>query len=174
VTNERSGVGTLKHAGLVLAESDLEQIEEMTGQVKGKSLPMDSKGEDQHAFSIVISGADRKLIALRNGELFLETAVSINNPRWPLGTHVYLLHDVDQQHQHFNWVAIGLGTGHEDAVEQQRELAATARLIIPPDAYSIIARNLHPGATMMLTDLPAHPQTRSGTDFVIMRDVPMT
>jgi hypothetical protein len=26
------------------------------------------------------------------------------------------------------------------------------------------------GATMMLTDLPAHPDTRSATDFVIMRD----
>ncbi|MCH5376978.1 MAG: L,D-transpeptidase family protein [Planctomycetes bacterium] len=173
VTNERSGVGTLKHAGLVLAESDLEQIEEITGHVQGKSLPTDSQGADQHAFSILISGADRKLIALRNGELFLETAVSVSNPRWPLGTHVYLLHDVDPQHQHFNWVAIGLGTGHEDAVNQQKELAATARLIIPPDAYSVIARNLHPGATMMLTDLPAHPETRSGTDFVIMRDVPV-
>lgn len=172
VTNERSGVGTLRHAGLVMTDADLKQIEQLTGHVQGKSLPIDSDGADSHAFAMIVSGADRKLIALKNGELFLDTAVTISNPRWPLGTHVYLLHDVDPAHTHFNWVAIGLGTGYEDRVDQQRELAVTTRLNIAPDAYSTIAQNLHPGATMMLTDLPAHPQTRSDTDFVIMRDVP--
>ncbi|MCC0044035.1 MAG: L,D-transpeptidase family protein [Brucellaceae bacterium] len=170
VTAERSGIGTLQHAGLVLAESDLKQIEQMTGHLQGKTLPTDTGGDDAHAFSIIVSGADRKLVALKNGELLLEVAVSIANPKWPLGTHVYLLHDVDPQHKHYNWVAIGLGTGQEQAIDQQRELAVSTRLTIPPDAYSIIARNVHPGATMMITDLPAHPQTRSGTDFVIMRD----
>ena len=172
VTNERSGVGTLRHAGLVLAESDLEQIEEMTGHMQGKKLPSDTAGADATALSILISGADRKLLAMQNGELFLETAVTIDKANVPIGTHVYQLHDIDPAHKHYNWVAIGLGTGHEDNIQQQRELAAAARIHIPKQVYSRIARNLHPGATMMLTDLPAHPQTRSGTDFVIMRDVP--
>lgn len=173
VTNERSGVGALRHAGLVMTDADLKQIEQLTGHIQGKSLPVDGGGADSHAFSMIVSGADRKLIALKNGELFLETPVTIANPRWPLGTHVYLLHDVDPAHTHFNWVAIGLGTGHEDSIDQQREVAATTRLNIAPDAYAAIAQALHPGATMMLTDLPAHPETRSGTDFVIMRDAPV-
>ena len=92
------------------------------------------------------------------------------NPRWPLGTHVYLLHGVDRARGHYDWVAIGLGTGHEEHVDRQRELAQTARLKIPADAVARIAENLHPGATMMLTDLPAHPGTRSNPDFVILRD----
>ena len=29
---------------------------------------------------------------------------------------------------------------------------------------------LHPGSAFMVTDLPAHPDTRTGTGFVIMRD----
>ena len=169
VTNERSGVGSLRHAGLVLTQADLKQIETMTGHVQGKSLPVDSGGEAT-ALSILVSGADRKLIAMKNGQIFLETPVSIADPRWPLGTHVYLLHGIDPAHKHYNWVAIGLGTGHESHVDQQRELATTARLQIPDHAFAQIAENLHPGATMMLTDLPAHPETRSDTDFVIMRD----
>ncbi|WP_026381796.1 L,D-transpeptidase [Afifella pfennigii] len=173
VTNERSGVGTLRHAGLVLTDSDLKQVEEMVGHVAGKSLPSDEDGDDAHALSMLVSGADRKLIALRNGEIFLESQIGIANPSWPLGTHVYLLHDIDAARTHFNWVAVGLGTGHEDNVAQQRELAATTRLQIPPEVYAALAQNLHPGATMMLTDLPAHPDTRSGTDFVIMRDAPV-
>jgi hypothetical protein len=173
VTKERSGVGSLRHAGLVLTESDLAQIEKMTGHIQGKGLPMDHKGEDAHAISMLVSGADKRLIVLKNGEDFIDTRIGILNPRWPLGTHVYLLHGIDRQHGHYDWTAIGLGTGHESRVDQQKELAVTTRLQIPADAYNKIAENLHPGATMMLTDLPAHPETRSDTDFVIMRDVPM-
>lgn len=126
VTNERSGIGSLAHSGLVLTNSDLKAVETMTGHVSGKALP--------------------------------------------LGTHVYLLKDVNPATHVYDWMAIGLGTGHEAAVDVQREIAVTARLVIPPQVYGQIARNLHPGATMMLTDLPAHPETRSATDFVIMRD----
>jgi hypothetical protein len=172
ITDERSGVGRLRHAGLVLAQTDLQQIETMTRNVRGKGVPLaeDEKGHDATALSIVVSGADEKLIALKNGEAFVETSIGIANPRWPLGTHVYLLNQIDRQRGHFNWVAIGLGTGQETNIDQQRELAFSTRLQIPQGAYTKIAQNLHPGATMMITDLPAHPETRSETDFVIMRD----
>jgi hypothetical protein len=173
VTDERSGIGRLRHAGLVLAQSDLKQIEAMTRSARGKQLAVDEKGADATALSIIVSGADRKLIALKNGELFADTTVNIANPRWPLGTHVFTLHQVDRERGHFKWIAIGLGSGYETAIDQQRELAATTRLQIPGPVYSQIAENLHPGATMMITDLPAHPETRSDTDFVIMRDAPV-
>ncbi|MCB1420993.1 MAG: L,D-transpeptidase family protein [Nitratireductor sp.] len=173
VTNERSGVGTLRHTGLVMTESDLAQVEKMTGHIQGKSLPMDHKGEDSAALSIIVSGADKKLIVLKNGEDFIDTPIGITNERIPLGTHVYLLHGMDKRSGHYEWTAIGLGTGHESHVDQQKELAVTARLRIPTNAYNQIAENIHPGATMMLTDLPAHPATRTNGDFVIMRDAPI-
>ena len=170
VTNDRSGIGSLAHAGLVLTNSDLKAVETMTGHVTGKSLPRDTQGEKDDAIAIVVSGADRRLIALRNGAEFINAEIGIEHPRLPLGTHVYLLQGVNPATHVYDWMAIGLGTGHEAAVDVQREIAATARLVIPPQVYGQIARNLHPGATMMLTDLPAHPETRSATDFVIMRD----
>lgn len=170
VTNERSGVGSLSHAGLVLTNSDLKAVEQLTGHVAGKKLPTDRKGSDQDALAIVVSGADSQLIALKNGEEFISTAIGIDRPRFPLGTHAYLLKGVDAATHTYDWMAVGLGTGHEEKIDRQREIAASARLVIPPEVYAKIARNLHPGATMMITDLPAHPGTRSGADFVIMRD----
>ena len=170
VTNERSGVGSLAHSGLVLSTSDLKAIETMTGHVAGKKLPVDRDKNADAVLSIIVSGADRRLIALKDGAEFISADIGIDHPRLPLGTHVYVLQGVDPATHRYDWLAVGLGTGHEDAIDVQRELARTARLIIPPDVYAKIARNLHPGATMMLTDLPAHPDTRSATDFVIMRD----
>lgn len=170
VTNERAGIGSLKHAGLVMTQQDLKQIEKLTGHVVGKKLPTDINGADSHAFAIVVSAADKKLIALKNGEVFLETPVTINKPRWPVGTHVYMLKGVDKARRHFDWLAMGLGGQGETAANQQIELAATTRMVVPADAYARVAAQLHPGATMMLTDLPAHPSTRTSADFVIMRD----
>jgi hypothetical protein len=39
---------------------------------------------------------------------------------------------------------------------------------IPSQASSALQPLLHPGATMMITDLPATADTRSGKDFVIL------
>lgn len=170
VTNERSGVGSLSHAGLVMAQSDLKQIEKMTGHVAGKSLPVDSEGKGQGSFSLLVSGADRKVYGIKDGVITLQSAIDIRRPNRPLGSHVYILQGFDANRKEFDWLAVGMGSGNESNVKQQQELAATTRLTIPPDAYAQISKNLHPGSAFMLTDLPAHPDTRTGTDFVIMRD----
>lgn len=170
VTNERSGIGELSHAGLVMSENEQRQIERMTGHVSGKSLPVDRAGQGSGSFSILVSGADRTLYGLKDGEIIVQSPIDIKRPRRPLGSHVYILQGFDAGRRNFNWLAVGMGTGHESNVNQQRELAATNRLIIPPEAYGTVAQNLHPGSAFMVTDLPAHPDTRTGTDFVIMRD----
>jgi hypothetical protein len=62
-----------------------------------RSLPRDKAGEKDDAFAIVVSGADRRLIALRNGEEFINADIGIEHPRLPLGTHVYLLKESIRQ-----------------------------------------------------------------------------
>ena len=170
VTNERSGIGSLSHAGLVLSEKDQIQIEKLTGHVSGKKLPVDRSGKQDASFSILVSGADQALYGMKNGEIIVQSPIGIESPNRPLGSHVYILQGFDSDRKTFDWLAVGMGTGHEDNVRQQRELAATSRLTIPPEAYQVISENLHPGSAFMVTDLPAHPDTRTGTDFVIMRD----
>lgn len=170
VTKERSGIGSLSHAGLVMSENDLKQIEKMTGHVVSKKLPVDKQGKGQENFSLLVSAADRKIYGMKDGKIVLKSAVQITNPNRPVGSHVYILQGFDPARKNFDWLAVGMGTGHEDNIKQPKELAATERLVIPPDVYAKIARNLHPGSAFMFTDLPAHPDTRTGTDFVIMRD----
>ncbi|MCP4318225.1 MAG: L,D-transpeptidase family protein [Hyphomicrobiales bacterium] len=170
VTNERSGIGGLSHAGLVLSETDLKQIEKLTGHVAGKKLPVNKAGKKEASFSILVSEADATLYGMKNGEIIIQSSIGIANPNRSLGSHVFILQGFDSDRKTFDWLAVGMGTGHEDSVQQQRELAATSRLTIPPDTYAMIAENLHPGSAFMVTDLPAHPDTRTGTDFVIMRD----
>ena len=170
VTNERSGIGSLSHAGLVLSEKDQKQIEQLTGHVSGRKLPVDRAGKQDASFSILVSGADQVLYGMKNGEIIVQSPIGVANPNRPLGSHVYILQGFDSGRKTFDWLAVGMGTGHEDNVRQQRELAATSRLTIPPETYQVISENLHPGSAFMVTDLPAHPDTRTGTDFVIMRD----
>jgi hypothetical protein len=170
VTNERSGIGSLSHSGLVLSNNDLKQIEKLTGNIQGKGLPIDTKGADPTSFSILVSGEDRKLYAILNGELVRQDPIGIENDRWPLGSHAYILKGHNTSTGAYDWLAIGLGSGHEEKIDQQKELAATSRLKVSNDTYEFVAKHLHPGSTMFLTDLAAHPATRSGTDFAILRD----
>lgn len=170
VTNERSGVGSLSHTGLVLSETDLKQVEQMTGNIVGKGLPTDKKGANSDSFSVLVSGADSKLYALLNGKLVREDPIAIKDSRWPLGSHAYVLKGHNAATNSYDWLAIGLGSGHESKVDQQKELAVTTRLKLSNDTYNFIAKHIHPGSTLFLTDLAAHPSTRSGVDFAILRD----
>ncbi|MEP3276420.1 MAG: L,D-transpeptidase family protein [Stappiaceae bacterium] len=169
VTSAKTGIGQMQHAGIVLSNNDLKQIETFVGNVKSKSLPQDSQGK-HGAFSLLVSGADRQLYGIQDGEIVLNAPIGVKRSRWPLGAHVYVLQGFNDNRSKFDWIAIGLGSNQTPSADQQKELAATFQLVIPPEVYSDVASRLHPGSTFMLTDLPAHPATRTGQDFLIMRD----
>ena len=168
VTNEHSGMGALSHAGLLLTSMDLQQLEKLTGNVQTKTLPFDKKGFSKDASSVVVSRADRKVRVLENGKLVLEAPVRIIGSK-PLGEHVFVLQNASRSSQSLRWIAIGLGTPGKHNVNQHSELALGQRIKMSRKVSDQIARHLHPGSTYVITDLPAHPQTRTGTDFVVMR-----
>ena len=168
VTNEHSGMGSLSHAGLLLTASDLQQIEKMTGNIRSKTLPFDRKGYSKNASSVVVSRADRKVMVLENGKLVLEAPVQIIGSN-PLGEHVFVLQGAGRSSNRLQWIAIGLGTPGKHNVNQNSELALGQRVKMSSQARDRIAQHLHPGSTYVITDLPAHPQTRTATDFVVMR-----
>ncbi len=169
VTNQHSGTGSLSHAGLLLANSDLKQLEEMTGNVRSKTLPVDEKGYSKSAFSVVVSGADSKVFGFDNGDVVLESPVEIKDRSQPLGEHVYVLRGAHETASQLHWIAIGVGSTNATDIDKNYELATARRVVIPYDASRKISENLHPGSTFVITDLPAHPATRTGNDFVVMR-----
>ena len=168
VTNEHSGMGSLSHAGLLLTASDLKQVEKLTGNIRSKSLPFDKKGYSKSASSVVVSRADRKVMVLENGELVMEAPVHILGSK-PLGEHVFVLQGASRSSNQLQWLAVGMGAAGKHNVDQYSELALAQRVKMSSQARDRIARHLHPGSTYVITDLPAHPQTRTATDFVVMR-----
>jgi L,D-transpeptidase catalytic domain len=117
--------------------------------------------------SILISGADRELFALQNGVEVVTSPVTIADPLTPLGTHVFVLAGQAGGQERWHVVSVGrsaAGEGGDDATAT----AALQRVQIPSQATSALRPLLHSGATMMLTDLPATADTRSGKDFVIL------
>lgn len=168
VTNQHSGMGSLSHAGLLLSNNDAKQIEKLTGNVRTKTLPVDKKGYSKSAFSVVVSGADKHLYAFENGALKFDSPIKISGGR-SLGEHVFVLKGHGKKSSHLDWIAVGLGNPSTHNVNQHAELAATQRLLIPNSIRSQISRNLHPGSTFVITELSAHPSTRTAEDFVVMR-----
>ena len=83
-----------------------------------------------------------------------------------MGTHVLVL--ADQSGGQERWHAVGVGKAPTDG---QADDAATRRAIrcrIPTDVANRLQPLLRPGTTMMITDLPATADTRSGKDFVVL------
>ncbi|MGH6895226.1 MAG: L,D-transpeptidase [Geminicoccaceae bacterium] len=120
--------------------------------------------------SILISGPNRELFALQDGVEVVTSPVTITDPDQPLGTHVFVF--ADQSGGQERWHAVSVGKpvpaagGDGDAAT-----AALERVQIPTQVSGTLQPLLHPGATMMITDLPATADTRSGKDFVILAQV---
>lgn len=114
--------------------------------------------------SIVASGADRRIIALKGGVEVLNAAISIENPERPLGNVVYVLTE-QATGVPPRWSAVSYeGNGAKGGEAQQ----ALSRLIVAPAINQQLAKLLLPGSTLLVTELPATPETRSGRDFVIL------
>jgi hypothetical protein len=117
--------------------------------------------------SILISGANRELFALQDGIEVITSPVTIADPDEPLGTHVFVL--ADQTGGQERWHAVSVGKPvPADGEDGDAASAALKRVQIPPPVSGTLQPLLHPGATMMITDLPATADTRSGKDFVIL------
>jgi len=117
--------------------------------------------------SILISGANRELFALQDGIEVITSPVTIADPDEPLGTHVFVL--ADQTGGQERWHAVSVGKPvPADGEDGDAASAALKRVQIPPPVSGTLQPLLHPGATMMITGLPATADTRSGKDFVIL------
>ena len=53
------------------------------------------------------------------------------------------------------------------------QFGALSRVRLSPDTNAAIRERWHPGLMLVLTDLTSHPDTRTGSDFVVLsEDVP--
>jgi hypothetical protein len=124
--------------------------------------------------SILVSGGDHKAYLMVDGAVTFETPISVNDPDKPLGTHLFSLIGPSPDGYSYKWTAFGLGGHPEDGVTVDLWSSTVLGRIEYLDAPGIrrIAHTLHPGTTMVITDLAASPETRSVPDFTVITEDP--
>jgi hypothetical protein len=162
IADDATAPAEVLHPGLLWNEAIEQDIQSGAASPAATAATMPPPA----ALSILISGANRELLALQDGIEVITSPVTITDPDQPLGTHVFVF--ADQSDGQERWHAVTVGKPDGTDATSDAAIAALNRVQIPSQASSALQPRLHPGATMMITDLPATADTRSGKDFVIL------
>jgi L,D-transpeptidase catalytic domain len=153
-----------------LADAKAKAAAAAAATAKKKTLLTASDPRTQAA-SILVSGADRKGYFFRGGKLEVTMPVDIDEPARPLGNHLYSFNGIDNAGQ-LRWTAFGLVTPTADSKTQvTRETDDTlSRLhVADRDLMLRIAATVQIGASLVVTDFAASPETRTGPDFAVVK-----
>jgi hypothetical protein len=143
--------------GAVLPDRDLGILEEFRWE---------PEASPDGPLTLVASGADRRVIVLRNGTEIGRARIEVVNPGEPLGTHAYtVLAGDDGGHPH--WSAVGL-PGHAAESAGGHDEDAIERLRMPREITTRLYPLLEPGTTMLVTDAPVLEHT-TGPSLYVMR-----
>jgi L,D-transpeptidase catalytic domain len=156
------------HPGLVLSDYAESEFISVQSNLKGEKLPWQTevvKGET--STSIIVSHGDMTITVLENGKTVASGPATITNPSTPLGRHVFMLIGAHEGRQGLTWHAI---THHDQTGIPlgQPDEAVLQRIKADDQVRTAIADRMHPGMVLITTELPSHPDTRSGEDFVLM------
>jgi len=156
----------LIHPGLVLGDYAEREFEGAVAALKGKSHPSDwADGTSQPITSLIASSADRTVTLIENGaEVGSSKLIVRGDAR--LGEHVLVLRGDNAGAKGLAWQGI---SHHADPGQPNaREEALVTRLTTDPSFLEEIKLRAHPGMLFIVTDLPSRPDTRTGSDFVVM------
>jgi hypothetical protein len=169
VANDHSQPVDIAHPGGILsaiAEAEMDQEVAKLGQ---KSLPPQDRQPDmQHAASVLVSGADREMTILRDGHVVAAGKVDIRQPNDPLGSHALVLVGPGQDRRSLRWMSVRYEPSQSKVALSDRGADILGRLQPSPDMARQVIALMHPGLVLTVTDLSAHPETRSARDFVVV------
>jgi hypothetical protein len=169
IADDATAPAEVLHPGLLwnqAIERDIQSVEANTSDAQAKTSPDARAATPSGPLSILISGANRELFALEDGVETIVSPVTIADPDEPLGSHVLVL--AGQKGGQERWHAVGVGAAATDSEADDAATAARDRVQIPTDIANRLQLLLRAGTTMMITDLPATADTRSGKDFVVL------
>ena len=171
IADEASAPADIVHPGIILsgdADQMIAQERAREAQKKHKAVPP-AAGDHPNRVpiaSVVVSGADRKSYLLKDGDIVNQKTVTIANPDQPLGTHVLVLKTLEGKHP--TWSASSIRHADSTAAVRSTDKATLDRIKFDPAFVKQALESMHPGMSLMITDLAAGPETRSDRDFVIV------
>ena len=160
----------IQHPGLLIAGHAEDMARGAVKEVSAKTThPVTATTETHQTSAFVVSTADRQLMAFVNGKESFTAPVTIQSPERPFGTHAFSLIGPDSDPRHLRWLAIGLPTGTNMAAASALLASETMnRINLAPDTAQRVTAMMHPGSTLVITDQPAHPGTRTEPGFTII------
>ena len=122
--------------------------------------------------SILISGKDRKAYLIVDGMVKFETPISVYDGSTPLGTHLYSLVGPSPDRHSLTWNSFDIDGDPQNGttVDLWSDPVLARVEYLDGPGVRAIARTLRPGTTMVITDFPANPDTRTGPDFTIITE----
>ncbi len=152
------------HPGLVLGTTAEGRLETEEASLKSKALP--EWDPAAKSTSIIISAADQIALLLENGRQIAAGRISLA-PERKLSEHVFVLVDADDTGRSLKWHGVGYNDANGQAVEPP-EGSILQSIKAEPDFRRLVHDRLHPGALLITTALPLHPDQRTQGGFVIM------
>jgi hypothetical protein len=164
IADQASDPRELVHPGMVLAAYSSQQFGAAIASLKQKDRPNDwTDIQTAPIVSVIASSKDKTIMLVENSTVAAIGSLTVKG--WgKLGSHVYVLDRVEGSAS-LRWLAISHATGGESV---DRDPAVITRLTADPAFVSRMQKSLHPGAMLILTDMPLSPDSRSGKDFAIL------
>ena len=171
IADQETAYSSVVRPDLVLPNDMAKTAEE----AKDKSArPGKAKADAEPAkvMSVLVSAADRKAYVIVDGEVTFETPINVVDPDKPIGTHLFSLIGPSPDGHALRWSAFGLGGHPQDGVVVDVWSSSVLARIEYLDGAGVrrVAATLHPGTTMVITDLAASPETRTAPDFTVITE----
>lgn len=167
IADDHSQPAFITHPGPVLSALAEDEMDVAVAKVAEKKLPPKERIKDtRHTVSVLVSSADRELTIIRDGDIIDRGSIGITNPGVPLGSHVFVLVGSHGKKNSLHWKSISFTRGGAKLVDSGAALID--RIESSPALAKKVADLMHPGLILVTTDQPAHPETRTNRDFVVM------
>lgn len=156
------------HPGLVLGSYAQKEFATVKHSLKKEKLPWQAEVNTAGGTTaIVVTHADMSITLIESGTTVSTGRAVIDNPEKPLGRHVFMLTGQHACRQGLAWKAFG---HHDQAgvAPGKPEVSVLKRIHAEQRMLNAIQDRMHPGMLLITTELPAHPDSRSGDDFVLM------
>lgn len=155
----------LTHPGMVLSGYAEQEFEQVVSGLDGKKPPSDwASAANMPVTSVIVSSADRTIEMIENDRVVARSKLTLKGGD-RLGSHVFVLNGASSDVRGMHWSAI---THSADASPMTRDDVVMQRIGAEPAFVNQMQARMHPGMTMVLTDAPLSPDSRSGKDFVIV------
>ena len=156
----------LVHPGLVLPGMAEEELETAVADLAARKHPSDwDAAQVFPVTTVLLTAEDRRAVLIENGTELFEDRLTVSGDG-KLGEHVYMLRQPKAASAGLEWVGI---THRLDPTHPELPETSVLDRLAVTDAFRLALRDrAHPGMTMIVSDLAATPDRRSGEDFVIM------